>query len=376
MALSHLKTRHGKVLCGLFLGSAMALSGPTPAPAHEDHGHDDDHAHSLIAEEAIVNSIENQQPVTGEEKLGAAIPFAELPRRGDARIQRLIAALRSTPLGREMFDYVVEQDTEMQWEVDDDKRVGAFFHGQNLIALDARANDDAIMLTLTHEIRHAWQFRTLDVSEWELSPRDRWSASRLIEADSCAFTAHYVADYHKQTGVKLNAKNSYNRFVIEEYVDKEESKRDYIKDAFEPCFRRVEAYYNDLHVQTVAHYFNQNRVVFNRVENSNSSKKLNNAFGRGFDVPSSVERSVLYKGFFTQSMRKDGGDIIPQIENQDSIAFLDWVNQQTPITRPEDDVEVTRMNTEFYAMRLHLLRGADGRTANTKPSAPEPSPNP
>lgn len=319
MALSHLKTHHGKVLCGLFLGSAMALSGPSPATTDEDHGHDDDHAHSLIVEEAIINSVENQNPVTGEEMLDATIPFAELPTRGDARIQRLVAALRSTPLGREMFDYAAEQGTSMRWEADDDKRVGAFFHAQNLIAIDARANDDAIMLTLAHEIRHAWQFRTLDVTAWALSPKDRWSASRLIEADSCAFTAHYVADYHKQTGVKLSAKNSFNRFVIEEYVDKEEGSRDYIKDAFEPCFRRVEAYYNDLHVQTVAYYYNQNRIAFERDENSSRRKKLSS----GFDIPSSVERSVLYKGFFTQSIHKDGGNIIPQIENQDSTAFLD-----------------------------------------------------
>jgi hypothetical protein len=373
MALSHLNTRRGKMLCGLFFGSTMALYGLTTAhanddhPEHNDHPGHDDHAHSLIAEEAIISTIENIQPVTGEERLNVAIPFADLPTHGDPRIKSLIAAFQRTALGREMYNYAVAEGTSLQWEADDDKRVGAYFHNKNLITLDARSSNDSIMLTLAHEIRHAWQFRTLDVTAWALSPKDRWSASRLIEADSCAFTAHYVADYHKETGIMLNAQKSYNRFLIEDYVKKPERQRDYIKDAFEPCFRKVEDYYNDLHVDAVKHYFNQNRAVYYRVENSNSLKNLTNAFDSGFNMPPNNERARLFKGFFTLSVTKDGGTPVPQISRLDTLAFLDWIAKQTPFTRPEDDVEVARMSAEFYAMRLQLLRGANNKSAKPRP---------
>lgn len=377
MALSHLTTRHSKMLCGLFLGSAMALCGHAAAhdAAHsnDDQPRNDDHNHTSLIDEAVITTIESMQPVTGEENLNVVMPFADIPTMGDARIKRLIETLRSTPIGREMYDYAAGQGTAIQWEVENDKRVGSFIHDKNVITLEARASDDAITLTLVHEIRHAWQFRTLNVNDWELSPRDRWNAARLIETDSCAYTVHFVADYNKQTGKTLDAKLNYNRLIVEEYREKPEDQRDYIKDAVEPCFRKVESYYNDMHLQMVTHYFKQNQIVYDRVENSNNRRKLNNAYDRGFDTPSNEGRATLFKKFFIMSVTKDDNAApMPQIDAMESSLFLDWITAQAPVTRTEDNAEIARMDAEFYAMRLNLLRGDDNISARRREPNPEP----
>jgi hypothetical protein len=376
MALSHWKKHHGKMLCGLFLGSAMAVGGAVqasgPASGHDHADDENNHSHSLFTEEAVINTSEMPHPRTGEEKLDTPIAFSAIPSQGDARIQRLIETLRLTPLGRELYNYAASQGTAIQWEAEDDGRVGAFYHSKNLITLDARSPDDAIMLTLAHEIRHAWQFRTLGVHDWQLTPHDRWSASRLIETDSCAFTAHYVADFHKQTGRMITAKNNYNRFIIEEYLATPEYDRDYIEGAFIPCFRKVEQYYNALHVRTVSHYFNQKVTVYNGVADSKSRRILNNAYETAFVTPASEERAAMFKGFFTLSVAQ-GAATIPQIYHMDNASFLSWIMKQTPITHAEDYQKITGMNDEFNRMRMHLLTGAPQNYTQYS-RAPEPSP--
>jgi hypothetical protein len=376
MALSHWKKHHGKMLCGLFLGSAMAVGGAAQAsgPAtNHDHGDDEDnHRHSLFTEEAVINTTETIHPMTGEEKLDEPMDFSAIPTQGDARIKRLIDTLRQTRLGRELYDYAASQGTAVQWEAEDDGRVGAFYHGKNLITLDARSPDDAIMLTLAHEIRHAWQFRTLGVHDWQLTPLDRWSASRLIETDSCAFTAHYVADFYKETGRLITAKNNYNRFVIEAYVATPEYDRDYIEGAFIPCFRKVEEYYNALHIRTVSHYFDQKAAIYNGVKDSNSRRIMNNAYNTAFVTPAIEERATMLKGFFTLSVEKNAATI-PQIYHMDNTSFLSWIIKQTPIAHPEDYQKITGMNEEFNRMRMHLLTGAQQYNA-PRNRAPEPSP--
>ncbi|MBI2234744.1 MAG: hypothetical protein HYU57_07175, partial [Micavibrio aeruginosavorus] len=141
---------------------------------------------------AAAQFLSSCTPVTGEENLTGSTPLAQIQEQGDARLKRIVARLRSSTLGEQLYAYAVQGNTRIQW-ITKGNKAGAYSADNKLIELKVSMPDDALILTLAHELRHHWQFTALKLRTWINSPIQQWQLMRFVEADACAFTAHFSA---------------------------------------------------------------------------------------------------------------------------------------------------------------------------------------
>ncbi len=133
----------------------------------------------------------------------------------EARLDTIKKKIALTPTGQALLDYAVRENIRIEMSdskvMDDDPKDNIFIKGLNfgyLIRLNGDiASDDAIMLTLAHEIRHSWHDRTVKSDELQLEPRREWLKRRIQEADCFAYEIHFAYEYEKATGKKLNIGN-------------------------------------------------------------------------------------------------------------------------------------------------------------------------
>ncbi|MDF3024951.1 MAG: hypothetical protein K0R10_2312 [Alphaproteobacteria bacterium] len=139
------------------------------------------------------------------------VPYAT----SQARLDTIKAKIALTPTGQALIDYAVRENIRIEMSdskaMDDDPKDNIFIKGLNyghLIRLNGDiASDDAIMLTLAHEIRHSWHDRTVKSDELQLEPRREWLKRRIQEADCFAYEIHFAYEYEKATGKKLSIGN-------------------------------------------------------------------------------------------------------------------------------------------------------------------------
>lgn len=364
------KTLDHKKLCGIFISALMAASGcgrnsPENGNAVPPHPHDN-------AE--LMKSGIGDEFLTDEERINQPVRFDKIATEADPRTQRLIVQLQRSSLGREIYNYAIAEKLILQWEIDNDKRAGVYYHDKDLIVLDARNPDDDLLSTLVHEIRHAWQYRELGVTEWILSPQDRWRASRLVEADSCAFSMHFGSVHEQETGHQLDVSYSFNRLITESYMYTPRDQRNYLTGAVEPCFERVNYIYGDMHMETVKTYFDRSAKAYNDVANSGSPRKYRRAFQSAFDTPDTQKKAALFSAFINITFDPKTG-AIADIKSKSPDEFLNWLEKQTPVDNPANAAELGRMQTEFDTMRNRLLHGPDNATPDL-PETPAPAPRP
>ncbi len=322
----------------------------------------------------LMKSSIGDEFLTGEERVNQPVRFDKIATDADPRAQRLLAQLQRSSLGTEIYNYAIAQKLSFQWETDDDKRSGVYYHDKDLVAIDARSPDDDLLLTLAHEIRHAWQYRELGVTEWTLSPQDRWRASRLVEADSCAFSMHFGSVHEQETGHQLDARYSFNRLITESYMYTPRDQRNYLTGAVEPCFERVNFIYDALHMETVKTYFDRSAKAYNDVAGSTSPRKYRRAFQAAFDTPDTQKKAALFSAFISISFDLKTG-AIADIKSKSPDEFLNWLEKQTPVDNPANAAELGRMQTEFETMRNKLLHGPDNATPDPSED-PAPAPRP
>lgn len=133
----------------------------------------------------------------------------------EARLDTIKAKIAMTPTGQALLDYAARENIRIEMSdsktMDDDPKDNIFIKGLNyghLIRLNGDiASDDAIMLTLAHEIRHSWHDRTVKSDDMPLEPRREWLKRRIQEADCFAYEIHFAYEYEKATGKKLNIGN-------------------------------------------------------------------------------------------------------------------------------------------------------------------------
>ncbi|MEZ0260172.1 MAG: DUF6782 family putative metallopeptidase [Alphaproteobacteria bacterium] len=129
-----------------------------------------------------------------------------------ARLDTLLTKMRKVELGREVLDYATAQGITITMsnskEMDDDLTDGIIIRGTfsgKTITLNAdEKNDEELMLTLAHEVRHSWHKNTLHTNQLHTPPKKEWLMDRIQEADCFSFEIHFGYEYEKAVGKKIN----------------------------------------------------------------------------------------------------------------------------------------------------------------------------
>ncbi|MGZ9096919.1 MAG: DUF6782 family putative metallopeptidase [Micavibrio sp.] len=323
-------------LCGAFLGAAMAMTSCAHQPSQTGS--------PLPPTGRDPNAL-----VTGEENMKDAIRFSEIDRRGDPRIKRIIARLRQSTLGEEMYQYAVDKNLSFQWETGVTTRKGAYYFNNNRIHVDVNHTDDGVISTLSHEIRHSWHDNTLNIPSWKLDPIGKWQAWQFMEADSCAFNAHFNAEYQRETGHTLVSRSTFSASVTNSYAKKDPQTRNYMKDALEPCFALVVQYYQDEHLEVLRTHQKGYTESFNRAAQSG---RYNHALRSYFNPATPDEKAALFTRFMNLTL--DPQKALPASSRPQDV--LQWVGQHSSYKAPKDEAELNAMQLEFQRMRARIVQ--------------------
>ena len=119
-------------------------------------------------------------------------------------IAELEADFGRTPLGRQLLDYVHAKGITIMYEANQPTSYAAFQPDQNRIIVRPDLSREEQAIYLAHEIRHSWQQHELHYGSMEarqLSPGQRFTLRRFLEADARAFSAYFTADRHERLGM-------------------------------------------------------------------------------------------------------------------------------------------------------------------------------
>jgi hypothetical protein len=135
-----------------------------------------------------------------------------------ARLDTLLTKMRKAPLGAELLDYAEARGITITMSnskvMDDDPNdniiIRGLFFGKTIQLNADEKNDEELMLTLAHEIRHSWHRYTLKTGQLHTPPKQEWVMDRVQEADCFAFEIHFGYEYEKAVGKKINIGNRTN----------------------------------------------------------------------------------------------------------------------------------------------------------------------
>lgn len=240
----------------------------------------------------------NTQPHKGEEDFHQSISFADLPAKGDNRIKYLIAKLRQSPEGENIYQFASRSGLHFRWG-GPGLAMGSYEDG----AMTAKPgfSDDVTLLTIAHETRHHWQHTVMDDVISQLEPIDQYAMKRLREVDACAYAAQFSADFKQATGRHLKTPTFglglYGGSIAMDYAAMPPSKRDVMRDAYDPCMTAINSnkQYNKTHVKAVKQHI----------------------------MPASIphgDTAPLYRAFFKISV----APAAPAVEHIDSADLIQW----------------------------------------------------
>lgn len=119
-------------------------------------------------------------------------------------IAELKADFGRTPLGRQLLDYVQAKGIAILYEANQPTSYAAFQPDQNRIIVRPNLSREEQVIYLAHEIRHSWQQHELHYAGMEarqLTPEQRFTLRRFLEADARAFSAYFTADRHERLDI-------------------------------------------------------------------------------------------------------------------------------------------------------------------------------
>lgn len=133
----------------------------------------------------------------------------------ERRLTAVKAKMQKTALGREMLAFAEDQNIGIAMsnsKVMDDApndgfKIKGTYAGSSILLNGEEKKDDELVLTLVHELRHAWHDLSLHQGALRLDPRHRLIRDRILEADVFAFEAHFGYEYEKATGARLSLGN-------------------------------------------------------------------------------------------------------------------------------------------------------------------------
>jgi hypothetical protein len=182
-----------KSLCTVFAGATLALgtgcahtmaqtAAPPPAPV-----------------------------VTAPARLDSAVQPAARD-TAEARLDSIKAKMNRTETGRALLKFATDykipirmsNSKEMDDKPDDAYIVKGLSSAKHILLNAEETNDDELMLTLAHELRHSWHRLVIKEGALNVDPTQMWVKDRILEADVFAFETHLAYEFEKTTGEKLN----------------------------------------------------------------------------------------------------------------------------------------------------------------------------
>lgn len=315
------------------------------------------------------------------------ITFADIARgkvpAADTRTLQVMEKLKSIPQGRALFDYAVQKNVGFAWDYRRDNTAGLFNHKTNILSIAHEASDDNALSILLHELRHAWQVHDVKSISWFHDPLIAWQAAQVNEVDACAFSAQAMADYQRLTQKKPEYNiRSFNTVVATDYAAIAPEKRDFKRDAIEPCFEQVRNIpgYETMHYE-VAHLTLQIALISFNEQSHKAMQALQQSINVSAQPPVSKsvapqDKAKMFSVFFTPSL--SAADRPATLKEMSDTQFLSWLDQQT-LEDTKFGPAIRAMQSQYETQRKavqELQELAQGMMPLSAPATPFYQPQP
>lgn len=227
------------LLAGLTVGGAQAAGMTPPASSHDDGG-----ANKRPVPASIIAPHYNTQVK---------------PQDPDAPAMKLLKAeFGRTPLGRALLEFAEKQNIAIKFDatIAATNNYAQYVPENSTVSVRPDLSLEEQVMYLAHELRHGWQDKTLgyaDINAKRLTPLQRFSLQRYVEADAHAFAAFFWADRMQRLGVQPVADHAgYELALAHQLQQKMDGQgnvalSDYRDLALLPYFDHLENY-NERHV--------------------------------------------------------------------------------------------------------------------------------
>lgn len=185
------------------------------------------------------------------------------PQDPDAPALKLLKAeFGRTPMGRALLEFAEKKNIAIKFDaaIAVTNNYAQYVPENSTITVRPDLSLEEQVMYLAHELRHGWQDKMLGYSELNakrLTPLQRFSLQRYVEADAHAFAAFFWADRIQRLGVQPVADHAgYELMLAHELQRKMDGAgnvalRDYRDFALLPYFDHLENY-NDRHIAMAA----------------------------------------------------------------------------------------------------------------------------
>ena len=119
-------------------------------------------------------------------------------------VAQLEADFGRTPMGRELLQFMHSKGITIVYEPNQPTTFAAFQPDLNRIIVRPELGREEQVIYLAHELRHSWQQHELHYAGMEsrqLTPEQRFTLRRFLEADARAFSSYFTADRHERLGM-------------------------------------------------------------------------------------------------------------------------------------------------------------------------------
>lgn len=163
-----------------------------------------------------------------------------------------------TPLGRALLDFAEQQNIAIKFDVAiaATNNYAQYVPENSTVTVRPDLSLEEQVMYLAHELRHGWQDKALGYSDFNakrLTPLQRFSLQRYVEADAHAFAAFFWADRMQRLGVQPVADHAgYELTLAHQLQQKVDAAgnvalADYRDIALLPYFDHLENY-NERHI--------------------------------------------------------------------------------------------------------------------------------
>lgn len=176
------------LVAGLTVGGVQAMAAPSAISPPDDGGVNKRPVPSSIIAPHYNTQIKPQDP--------------DMP-----ALKLLKAEFGRTPLGRALLDFAEKQNIAIKFDaaIAATNNYAQYVPENSTVSVRPDLSLEEQVMYLAHELRHGWQDKTLGYAELNskrLTPLQRFSLQRYVEADAHAFAAFFWADRMERLGVQ------------------------------------------------------------------------------------------------------------------------------------------------------------------------------
>lgn len=286
------------------------------------------------------------------------IAFADIPTKGDARLQSIIETIRRTPHGEYLYQHGAKTNLKFQW-TDALKNKTSASYGKDQISASPAYKDDKTTILIVHEMHHHWRKTMFDIETVTLSPMARFNALHLEEVESCAQTAAFVASHKDITGKNLidptEGFTTYGQKTAYSYALRPAPLRDMLHHAYEPCFNEINTRfkaYEQKHTTNVVPFLRNGAVALKGALEKKDTPQ--NVLRTHFTPMSAEHQTALYRSYFMTDLQRL--TIHPAITAMDANTFSSWLADRTGVRKNQPLGDYQKSFERYRDLAKELIR--------------------